>query len=42
MDGVVRPLWHDAVVDPDPQWRLRVDRITYEICALEALCKQLR
>ena len=42
LDGVVRPLWRDAVVDRDPQGRMRVDRITYEICALEALREQLR
>jgi len=42
LDGIVRPLWRDAVVDQDPQGRLRVDRITYEICALEALRDQLR
>lgn len=42
LDGVVRPLWRDAVVDRDPQGRSRVDRITYEICVLEALRDQLR
>ncbi len=42
LDGVVRPLWRSAVVDIDPQGRQRVNRITYEICALEALREQLR
>ena len=42
LDGVVRPLWRDAVVDRDPHGRARVDRITYEICALEALRDRLR
>ncbi len=42
LDGIVRPLWRDAVVDQDPQGRPRVDRVTYEICALEALRDQLR
>jgi len=42
LDGIVRPLWRDAVVDQDPQGRPRVDRITYEICVLEALREQLR
>jgi len=42
IEGVVRPLWRDAVVDTDPNGRPRVDRITYEICALEALRDQLR
>ncbi len=42
IEGVVRPLWRDAVVDRDPRGRERVNRITYEICALEALRDQLR
>lgn len=42
LDGVVRPLWRDAVVDRDPRGCPRVNRITYEICALEALRDQLR
>jgi len=42
MEGVVSPLWREAVVDRDPQGRPRVNRITYEICALEALRDQLR
>ena len=42
LDGIVRPLWRGAVVDQDPQGRPRIDRITYEICALEALREQLR
>ena len=42
IEGVVRPLWRDAVVDRDPQGRPRVNRITDEICALEALREQLR
>ena len=41
-EGVVRPLWRDAVVDRDPQGRPRMNRITYEICVLEALREQLR
>ncbi len=42
LDGIVRPLWRGAVVDQDPQGRPRIDRITYEICVLEALREQLR
>jgi len=42
LDGIVRPLWRGAVVDEDPLGRPRIDRITYEICALEALREQLR
>ena len=42
LDGIVRPLWRGAVVDQDPQGRPRIDRITYEICVLEAVREQLR
>jgi len=42
LDGIVRPLWRGAVVEEDPQGRPRIDRITYEICVLEALREQLR
>ncbi len=38
----VRGLWRDAVVDDDGNGCLRVNRITYEICVLEALREQLR
>jgi TnpA family transposase len=42
LDGVVRGLWREAVIEKDAQGRDRVNRITYEICALEALREQLR
>ena len=42
MEGVVRPLWRDAVLDPGPKSKPRVNRITYEICVLEALRERLR
>jgi len=42
IEGVVRGLWRDAVVEKDPQGRPRVNRITYEICVLEALRERLR
>ena len=42
LDGVVRGLWREAVVEEDAQGRQRVNRITYEICVLEALREQLR
>jgi TnpA family transposase len=42
IDGVVRSLWRDAVIDTDAKGRQRVNRITYEICALEALRERLR
>lgn len=42
IDGIVRGLWRDAVLETDAQGRQRVNRITYEICVLEALRAQLR
>jgi len=46
IEGIVRPLWRDAVIGRDPEDRPHIDRIGYEICALEALrdglrCKEL-
>ncbi|MGH8291710.1 MAG: Tn3 family transposase [Steroidobacteraceae bacterium] len=38
----VQGLWRDAVVEQDAEGRTRVNRITYEICVLEALREQLR
>lgn len=42
LDGVVRGLWRDAVMEKDAAGRDRVNRITYEITVLEALREQLR
>src|SRR4029077_15445800 len=42
LDGVVRGLWRDAVVEKDVAGRNRVNRITYEVAVLEALREQLR
>ena len=42
LDGVVRGLWRDAVMEKDAPGGNRVNRITYEICVLEALREQLR
>ena len=42
IDGVVRGLWLQAAVDKDAEGRSRVNRITYEICILEALRDKLR
>jgi len=42
LDGVVPAAWRDAVLERDAQGRPRVNRITYEICALQALREQLR
>jgi Tn3 transposase DDE domain/Domain of unknown function (DUF4158) len=42
LDGVVRGLWRDAVVEKDAAGRDRVNRVTYEVAVLEALREQLR
>jgi hypothetical protein len=42
LEGVVKGLWREAVVGEDPSGQPRVNRITYEICALEALREKLR
>jgi hypothetical protein len=42
LDGVVRGLWRDAVMEKDAADRDRVNRVTYEIAVLEALREQLR
>jgi TnpA family transposase len=42
IDGVARGLWREAIIEKDAEGRSRVNRITYEICALEALRDKLR
>jgi TnpA family transposase len=42
VDGIVRGLWRDAVIEEDAKGRQRINRITYEICVLEALRDKLR
>ena len=42
LDGIVRGLWRDAVVEKDAAGRDRVNRVTYEVAVLEALREQLR
>jgi TnpA family transposase len=42
IDDIVRGLWRDAVVEKDDKGRQRINRITYEICVLEALREKLR
>jgi hypothetical protein len=42
LDGVVRGLWRDAVMEQDAAGRDRVNRVTYEIAVLEALRERLR
>lgn len=42
LDGVVRGLWRDVIVEKDAVGRSRVNRVTYEVAVLEALREQLR
>ena len=42
LDGVVRGLWREAVMETDAAGRDRVNRVTYEIAVLEALRERLR
>jgi hypothetical protein len=42
LDGVVRGLWRDAVVEKDAAGHDRVNRVTYEVAVREALREQLR
>ena len=41
-EGIVRGLWRDATIGKDAEGRERINRITYEICVLEALRNKLR
>jgi TnpA family transposase len=40
--GVVRPGWRELVVEPDTKGRVRVNRISYELCVLEAVRERVR
>ena len=42
LDGVIRPLWHDLVVEKDAQGEERINRINYELCVLETMRDQVR
>jgi TnpA family transposase len=42
LDGIVKGLWREAVIEKDASGQDRVNRITYEIAVLEALREQLR
>jgi hypothetical protein len=42
LEGVVKTAWLDAVVDTSANGAKRVNRITYEICALAAVREKLR
>ena len=42
LHGVVRAPWEDAIYDEDKKGTRRIDRVTYEICVLQALRERLR
>ena len=42
IDGVVRPMWRELLLDAGPRGSQRVHRINYEICVLETLREKLR
>lgn len=42
LDGVVKSMWRDQVVEQDGRGHLRIDRIKYEISVLQALRERLR
>jgi TnpA family transposase len=42
IEGVVRDLWRDVVMETDNQGHPRVNRISYELCVLQALRERLR
>jgi TnpA family transposase len=42
LDGVVRGVWREAVVEKDKDDQPRINRISYEICVLQTLREQLR
>jgi TnpA family transposase len=41
LDGVVRGIWRDGVVEKDTTGRVRINRVTYEVAVLEALRERL-
>jgi TnpA family transposase len=42
LEGVVRPMWQELVVEKDKEGERRVNRVNYELCVLEALREKLR
>ena len=42
IEGVVRPMWHELVVEKDKEGEMRINRVNYELCVLEALREKLR
>jgi hypothetical protein len=42
LEGIVSGGWRDLILMPDKQGHLRVDRLKYELCVLQALRERLR
>ncbi len=42
IEGVVRPMWRELVVEKDKEGETRVNRVNYELCVLETLREKLR
>ena len=42
LEGVVRPRWHDIVIETGPDGQSRINRLNYEICVLQSLRERLR
>src|SRR6266550_1071765 len=42
IEGVVRPMWQEVVVEKDKDGEQRINRVNYELCVLEALREGLR
>ncbi|SHK41876.1 DUF4158 domain-containing protein [Tepidibacter formicigenes] len=42
IEGVIRPMWQNFIIERDEQGQERINRINYEICVLQALRDKLR
>jgi hypothetical protein len=42
IEGVVKGIWRDIVVEQDTEGRERINRVNYEFCVLQALREKLR
>lgn len=42
IDGVIRPMWRELIIEKDDRHQERINRINYEISALQALRDKLR
>jgi TnpA family transposase len=42
LDGIVRPMWRDLVIEDGPAGEIRIVRVHYKLCALQALRDAVR